>query len=80
MVANDALADLPRRRPPPHSSAVSGQNRGARAMGRGDFLSEKYQGLAAGSSKEACELFAEAEDLLGQEQFDTLEIPAMWVF
>eukprot|EP00439_Symbiodinium_sp_Y106_P047893 s3371_g6.t1 len=44
----------------------------------GDFLSEKYQGLAAGSSKEACELFAEAEDLLGQEQFDTLEIPAMW--
>ena len=49
-------------------------------MGRGDFLSEKYQGLAAGSSKEACELFAEAEDLLGQEQFDTLEIPAMWVF
>jgi len=37
--------------------------------GGGDFLSEKYQGLAAGSSKEACELFAEAEDLLGQEQF-----------
>lgn len=36
--------------------------------GGGDFLSEKYQG-ATGSSKEACELFVEAEDLLGQEQF-----------
>ena len=44
---------------------------------RGDFLSEKYQG-ATGSSKEACELFVEAEDLLGQEQFDTLEIPVMF--
>ena len=65
-MVEDAFADLQRRRPgalrPTALAVVASQ-----IASLGDHLSEKY--LASGSAKEACELFAEAEDLLGQEAY-----------